>query len=301
MVGSKRRWFKIILKVLSTGIFIVNLICVLALLVLHFLVKDASFKFAYWFYLFPLPIIITIVLVFSVFLGKRRKYNLILAGVLLLVWFFRSFSISFTEEVKDTDVEVVFWNASRDDGFESAFKENESIPDIMVLSEPKKRSFDKIKAKYPQYYFYKSNGEIEIFSKTPLHIEEEQRSKYSSTIVKFSSAGIQFYAVDMQGSFDVPKAWEFKFANNIIQNTSNTIVLGDFNAPYESVFLDRLEQNYNHFFSKKGNGFRETWPWNFPLLSIDHIWVSKDLTMVNSEKIATRDSDHSMIKTVIRK
>ncbi len=301
MVGSKRHWFKIILKVLSIGVFIVNVLCVFALLVLHFFIKDGEFKFAYWFYLFPLPIIITIVLVFSVFLGKRRKYNLILAGILLIIWVFKSFTVSFLEDEKDTDIEVVFWNASRDDGFKSAFIENGHIPDIMVLSEPKKRSFDKIKEKYPQYYFYKSNAEIEIFSKTPLHIEEEKSSKYSSTIVKFRSAGIQFYAVDMQGSFDVPKAWEFKFAYDIIENRNNTIIVGDFNAPYESVFLSNLEKNYTHFFSKKGNGFRETWPWNFPLLSIDHIWVSKDLTIVNSAKIATRDSDHSMIKTVIRK
>ncbi|GAL81185.1 hypothetical protein JCM19274_3929 [Algibacter lectus] len=165
MVGSKRRWFKIILKVLSAGIFIVNLICVLALLVLHFLVKDASFKFAYWFYLFPLPIIITIVLVFSVFLGKRRKYNLILAGILLFVWFFRSFSISFTEEVKDTDVEVVFWNASRDDGFESAFKENESIPDIMVLSEPKKRSSIGLKQNILNITFINRMAKLKFFQK----------------------------------------------------------------------------------------------------------------------------------------
>ncbi|WP_227806259.1 hypothetical protein [Algibacter lectus] len=104
-------------------------------------------------------------MVFSVFLGKRRKYNLILAGILLFVWFFRSFSISFTEEVKDTDVEVVFWNASRDDGFESAFKENESIPDIMVLSEPKKRSSIGLKQNILNITFINRMAKLKFFQK----------------------------------------------------------------------------------------------------------------------------------------
>ncbi|MCL5127368.1 endonuclease/exonuclease/phosphatase family protein [Algibacter sp. L4_22] len=238
---------------------------------------------------------------FSIFLGKRRKYNLILAGLLLCLWFIRSFSISFPEDVIENDVEVVFWNCARANSFKTAFLENEGIPDIMVLNEAKAISLDRVKKKYPEYYFYKSDFQIDIFSKTPIDIEIEQVSKFNSAVIKFSSAGINFYVVDMTASLDVPKTWEFKFENKIVKNTENTIVLGDFNVPYESRFLNDLKDHYNHFFSKKGNGFRETWPWNMPLLSIDHIWVSKDLKIINSEKINTRNSDHSMIKTVIRK
>ncbi len=301
MVGSKRVPFKIILRVLSKILFIGNIITVSALLILHFILKDSIQKLEYWFYRFPLPIIIVVVLMFSVFLGKRRKYNLILAGLLLCLWFFRSFSISFPEDVIENDVEVVFWNCARANSFKTAFLENEGIPDIMVLNEAKAISLDRVKKKYPEYYFYKSDFQIDIFSKTPIDIEIEQVSKFNSAVIKFSSAGINFYVVDMVASLDVPKTWEFKFENKIVKNTENTIVLGDFNVPYESRFLNDLKDHYNHFFSKKGNGFRETWPWNMPLLSIDHIWVSKDLKIINSEKINTRNSDHSMIKTVIRK
>jgi hypothetical protein len=178
---------------------------------------------------------------------------------------------------------------------------NEKLPDVMVLSEAKAISLDGIRKKYPEYYFYKSDFQIDIFSKTPIDIELERISDFNSAVIKFSSAGVSFYAVDMIASLDVPKAWEFKFERKYVKNTESTIVLGDFNVPYESSFLDDLKDNYNHFFSKKGNGFRETWPWNVPLLSIDHIWVSKDLNIINSEKINTRNSDHSMLKTVIRR
>ena len=281
--------------------FILNIITVSVLLILHFILKDASQRLAYWFYLFPLPIIILIVLVFSAFLGKRKKYNRILAVLLLCIWFFRSFRFSFTKDVKENDIEIVFWNCARANSFETAFSMNEKLPDVMVLSEAKAISLDGIRKKYPEYYFYKSDFQIDIFSKTPIDIELERISDFNSAVIKFSSAGVSFYAVDMIASLDVPKAWEFKFERKYVKNTESTIVLGDFNVPYESSFLDDLKDNYNHFFSKNGNGFRETWPWNIPLLSIDHIWVSKDLNIINSEKINTRNSDHSMLKTVIRR
>ncbi|MDN3664801.1 endonuclease/exonuclease/phosphatase family protein [Algibacter miyuki] len=301
MVGSKRVPFKIIINVLQQLAFIVNVLLVLALLLLHFVIKDCTFRFAIWFYMLPLPVIILIILAASVFLGKKRKYNLIVAGLLTVFWFFTSFSISFTEPVEPTDIEVVFWNASRDDGLQEAFIENGGIPDVMVLSESKNNNFEKLKAKYPDYYFYSNKELVVLFSKQPIHIVKEEVSRFGSTIITFNTYGVNFYSVDMQGSLDVPKAWEFKFESSIIKNTQNTVVLGDFNAPYESIFLKGFKKNYTHFFDKKGNGFRETWPWSLPLLSIDHIWVSKDLRIVNSEKIHSKNSDHSMIKTVIRK
>jgi endonuclease/exonuclease/phosphatase family metal-dependent hydrolase len=102
------------------------------------------------------------------------------------------------------------------------------------------------------------------------------------------------------GSHDVPRQWEIKFVNSEIKNTNNTIILGDFNLPYESMLLKEIKGNFNHAFTNKGNGFRETWFWNIPLLSIDHIWVSKDLNILKTEKVATFKSDHSMLKTYIR-
>ena len=125
-------------------------------------------------------------------------------------------------------------------------------------------------------------------------------SNFSSTVIPFETYGMNFYAVDMAGSTDVPKAWEFKFFNSIYKRKDNTIILGDFNLPCESIFLDEMKEDYIHFFTSKGNGFRETWFWNIPFLSLDQIWVSKDLKIIKSEKIRTSNSDHSMVKTVVR-
>lgn len=129
----------------------------------------------------------------------------------------------------------------------------------------------------------------------------EQASNHNSTVINFKTAGINFYAVDVTGSSDVPRSWELSFVNKQIKETLNTVVLGDFNTPYESSYLKQLKTNFNQAFNKKGNGFRETWFYNLPILSLDHIWVSKDLKILKTEKIYTFKSDHNMLKTYIKR
>ncbi len=41
------------------------------------------------------------------------------------------------------------------------------------------------------------------------------------------------------------------------------------------------------------HGFRETWPFNLPLLSLDQIWLSRDFTPVFASRRTTFASDHS--------
>src|SRR5690606_4384326 len=146
-------------------------------------------------------------------------------------------------------------------------------------------------------YFYKSVRGIYVFSKKALIIESEITSPYNTTIVNFKTGGLNFYAIDVTDSTDVPRAWKLKFIDTKIREKSNTIILGDFNVPYESVLFKEIKSDFNHAFNEKGNGFRETWFWNIPLLSIDHIWVSKDLKILKTEKKGTFKSDHSMLKT----
>ena len=288
------------LKFLFRGI---NVIIIIALLVIHFVLKESSYQTSLYFYTFPLPIIILIVLILSIFLSRRfRKYNLLLATLLLAIWLGRSFKIHFPEAIKENDLEIVFWNASHERNFQDVFNENDSIPDVVVLVEYHGDILKETKLKYPDYYFYKYPvEEIGVFSKTSINIKKVMPSKYGSTVIDFESNGVNFYAVDVSGSMDVPREWELEFVNSIIEETNNTVVLGDFNVPYESMHLEHIKTNFDHAFSEKGNGLRETWFWNIPLLSLDHIWVSKDLEILKAEKISTLKSDHSMIKAVVRK
>lgn len=290
------------LKIIKALYLLINVLIIIGLLLIHFVFKESSYTSSLNFYAFQLPIIIFIVLLLSIFLKKKiRKFNFVLASALLLIWLSRSFKIHITDDIKETDLEIVFWNASRNNGFKEAFIENNEVPDILVLVESKKNNLHELQLKYPNYYFYEMQREMYIFSKNKVEINKTEISKYNTTVLNFKAQGVNFYAIDVTGSTDVPRSWELGFVDEIIKLTKNTIVLGDFNVPFESKYLEKFKSNFNHAFNKKGNGFRETWFWNIPLLSLDHIWVSKDLKVLKTEKINTFKSDHSMIKTYVRK
>lgn len=301
-MGSKRISVALVLKVFRFIFQCINAACVTALLTIHFIIRESTYKTSLFFYSFPLPVIISIVLFLSVFIGKKfRSINLVLAGVLLLIWLGRSFKISIAERINNTDVEVVFWNASHDRDFIDVFKQFEKIPNVVVLSEYHGNYLTETKKQYPNYYFYENKNEaIGVFSKQPISVKSIKPSKYNSTVINFETYNINFYAVDVSGSFDVPRSWELNFVSKNILNNKNTLVLGDFNVPYESELLKPLKTNFNHAFNKKGFGFRETWFYNLPLLSLDHIWVSKDLKILKTNKVCTFKSDHAIIKTVIK-
>lgn len=290
------------LKILSALYLLLNIAIITALLAIHFVYKENNYQSSLLYYTFPLPVIILAVLFLTIFLKRKlKKFNLIIAAVLLIIWLSRSFKIHFSEDIKETDLEIVFWNASHNRNFNEAFSVSGGIPDVFVMVEGCKNDIGKLQSEFPDYYFYLSKKEVAIFSKTEISHIEEIKGVFSTVIINFKVNNINFYAVDVTASLDVPRAWALELVNQHIKNQTNTIVLGDFNVPYESKHLRNIKTNFNHAFNEKGNGFRETWFWNIPLLSLDHIWVSKDLEILKTEKIGTFKSDHSMIKTYIRK
>ena len=281
---------------------LIDVVTILGLLAVHFVIKERTFWSSLLFYALPLPVIILIVVLLSIMLTKKwRRFNLIIASLLLLVWLGRSFKLHIPEGIEEKDLEVVFWNTARRNTFETAINESTDIPDVMVLVEFSNKNIEELKIRYPKYYFYRSQRELFIFSKMVIDIKSENISKYGSSVINFETAGINFYAVDAQGSPDVSRKMELTYINKAINEKNNTIVLGDFNTPYESIYLKQLKKDFNHAFSKKGNGFKETWFYNLPLLCLDYIWVSKDLKILKTEKIFSSKSDHSMLKTVVKR
>ena len=83
---------------------------------------------------------------------------MLLAWALLLFWLGRSFKIHITEEINESDIEVVFWNASHERNLEDAFNISGNIPDVFVLVEHGKYSVDKLQLKYSDYYFCDRKG-----------------------------------------------------------------------------------------------------------------------------------------------
>lgn len=282
------------MKQLKIGIQVVIIVAVM----IHFSVKDYFYASAIIFYAFPLPILILLI-AFSILINKNwRKISILLFIVLSAIWYFKSY-VSHHENAVNEGLEVVVWNAGHNQSFEEAFTENKKIPDVLVLIECNLKSIQETRNTYPNYYFHISEEEIGIFSKTPLKIISEVTSETNSTVLKFATNNIIFYAVDLTADVFNSRKEELQFVYSNIEYHSNSVVLGDFNTPLESIYFEDFKNNYNHAFSVKGKGFKENWFWNLPLLSLDHIWVCHNLRINKTDKINTWKSDHSMLRTHI--
>ncbi|MFV9551720.1 endonuclease/exonuclease/phosphatase family protein [Algibacter sp. PT7-4] len=291
-------------KFIKRHFFRFNILVILVLLLIHFVLKESSFSLSVIYYTFPLPLIIIVVLLLSVFLRKKRRhYNLVLALILITIWLARSFKINTSEDILETDIEIMFWNATHKRELIDVFENNNNnLPDVVVLVEYHAEDIEDDKLKYPNFHFYwHKESEIGVFSKTPIEIKNVAISDDETVVINFTTYNLNFYAVDVDGNMNIYREDQLKFVTETIKTTTNTVVLGDFNTPMESRFLNNIEVDFNQVLNEKGTGFRETWFWNLPLLSLDHIWVSKDMQILNAEKLSTLKSDHSMIKTVIRK
>lgn len=269
-------------------------------IVVHFSIKDTFYISSVLLYATPLPLIV-LGLLFLLFFVKAsaRKYYVVLAVILTIVWIKNSYVFS-SETNTSEGLEIVLWNAYRIQNFEEAFQENGAIPDVCVLIESDKEKFYEAQKAFPNYYFYFNDHAIAIFSKTPLQIHSSATKKHV-TMVHFSTNNLNFYAVDVYANM---KFFRKPMLENIlsrVKTNEKTIILGDFNTPYTSLFFENYKENYQHAFTEKGSGFRETWFWNVPLLSLDHIWVSPDVEIQKTEKISTWKSDHAMLKTYIKR
>jgi endonuclease/exonuclease/phosphatase family metal-dependent hydrolase len=70
------------------------------------------------------------------------------------------------------------------------------------------------------------------------------------------------------------------------------VVVGDFDTPRESVRFDSWRGPLVHAFEAAGSGWAPTWPVPLPVLALDHVWLSRSLTVRSCEHLWTTRSDH---------
>lgn len=75
----------------------------------------------------------------------------------------------------------------------------------------------------------------------------------------------------------------------------NLSVLGDFNTPRESVWLDPLRAEMAHAFETAGRGTAETWPMPLPVLALDQIWTGSGLRTLHCTQGNSFLSDHRAV------
>ncbi len=94
---------------------------------------------------------------------------------------------------------------------------------------------------------------------------------------------------------------ELGIALQILQSTnrnprlSEVIIAGDFNAPAGDRIYRSLRHDYFDTFRESGTGWSNTYHRRFPILRLDHIFVSKSFLPVRSRAVTIEESDHRMV------
>jgi hypothetical protein len=77
------------------------------------------------------------------------------------------------------------------------------------------------------------------------------------------------------------------------------IILGDFNTPSESVwFREWRKREFTLGNDGPRRGFRETWAYGLPLLTLDHVWLAPGWRALRSER-SRLGSDHLAVKVTL--
>ncbi len=154
----------------------------------------------------------------------------------------------------------------------------------------------------PGYSAQKLDNALAIVVRGSCRLLQETRVPTGSGISKFAHVeavvdGTAWHIFLVDGVSN-PIASRADFLSQVLSEARGhprTIVFGDFNTPLESAFFDPWRATFHHAFGEAGGGFRETWPRWVPLLTIDHVWASLDLTPLRAEKQWPKSSDHAAL------
>jgi hypothetical protein len=77
-----------------------------------------------------------------------------------------------------------------------------------------------------------------------------------------------------------------------VASVRRCLVLGDFNTPESARGFDAWRPKFALANDAKPRGFRETWCYGLPFLTLDQLWLSRDLKAVGASQTVSLRSDH---------
>lgn len=274
---------------------------------IRFSIKDQFFFTAPIFYATP-PLVIFFISIINSILNRKKiiwmGLNLAI-GICSLIYFFK---FSYIDEIRDTkqnhNLTVLLWNISspshpNDNLIEILIDINPDIVAIIELGNFEDKDLKTYSSKLPDYKIKKLSHGMMCMVKGEINylgIEEfPWRSSYNKLEVKINERKYNLIIADIGPSLLNSRKEVIDSIFDYSSNLNSCIILGDFNTPFDSILFDKLKNKFNHSFSVSGHGFIETWPYGLPLLSLDHVWVSKDIRPLMTIKKHKLLSSHALI------
>ncbi|QDO92724.1 endonuclease/exonuclease/phosphatase family protein [Formosa sediminum] len=278
------------------------------LILIHFIIKDRFQPIVFLFNAVPLIVIIAYGFFLAFIIRKHRPLLLAILSIniLLGIYWYSNYYFK-TESIQVSQLQtrsLLFWNISRPEHLplEDIFRKiEEHNPDILVFVEAKKIPETDLIAfttKYPLYGIIQLQSEMMIAIKGQINETIYKRistgSNCNMVTCTIKGEEIKILINDLFANPALSKRFDFEIIQSVIQTEQVDIIVGDFNTPYESAFFETFKTDFESFHNYN-NGFSATWPSKFPLLEIDHIWISKTWQPLILDKEFNSNSDHGLL------
>jgi hypothetical protein len=202
------------------------------------------------------------------------------------------------------EVRVLFWNLCRpEEPFQPLIRMiNELKPDLVSCVEPGFNAAEHLaayRAALPGYDVQFMPRGILWLSRLPSRYRDRGKldgtEAYAIFEAELPGRTQRIVTVDVHADPKLPRTGQLRESLRFAGDDPRVILMGDFNTPSESVHYEAFRQHMNDALDTAGTGFRETWFWGLPLLSLDHIWLGKDWQILEARKIWTRSSGHAAL------
>ena len=274
-------------------------------LILRITVRDGIDRFAILFYATPWPVLAALGFVSAALWfadTKRFAVVCLAAGMISAVtWVIGSYERN-PQSPDRHDLRVVSWNAEHSKNDLPQIIERARAFDADILGITETESTEPADAArwqnafpghtvttLPGHMLFITRGEVAGTRNGSL----AGSGRFNLVRVKFDARFAQVLFVEFDATPFRSRRLPFDALHRAISNLPNepVILMGDFNTPRESVHFGGKMAELQDAFDTAGHGFAETWPVPIPILSLDHILVSKSLRVLRCAHAASL-SDH---------
>ena len=271
---------------------------------MHAYLRDTNDSLVVVFYAMPLPLLLGATLLLA--LNRRhRAAALIVALGIASTWVWKSFRWHEPQPSTADEVRVLFWNLNRPETPRPQLigMIQKMQPDFVACVEPgphAERDTTAYMAALPGYDCQFMPRGILWLSRHPSRYRARGKIDNIGAYAIFESQlkekTLRFVVADVYAEPTRPRTAQLKEVLEFSNHDPRTIIMGDFNTPSESWLFDAYRNEpLQDAVETGGKGFRETWFWGLPLLSLDHVWLGRDWQVLEAHKIWTTASDHAAI------
>ncbi|MCB1226415.1 MAG: hypothetical protein KDK99_11425 [Verrucomicrobiales bacterium] len=277
--------------------------------------RDRWDSLAPLFYLLPLPALAIIAAAVTlVSPGRRSRWSAALLTLGIgLVWYGRCWAPGpdplASRVLPEEEMRILFWNLNRPKGLCQGAVEaiRAEQPHVAAFVEPGRLTeADQAawRAALPDYAFdYRARGLL-VLSRLPMRLREYGKldglGGYVTREFQHPGGTIRLVLADVYAHPFLTRRQQLKEVLEHTEGNPTAIVVGDMNTPRESVHFEAWQPALTPAWEAGGHGWRETWFWGLPLLSLDQMWVGSRWQVVEARKLRGRFSDHSGLTARLR-